>query len=138
MTWQAETDPVDDTWADTDFRDHEGGRLLWLRAGDLVSEPAWLLQTFAEHNGVRTVDDEHPVTVADAVALAPEVAHDVMRTTRGVLERYARHAPADGLALAEELRDAARELEREDVPAASSGTHTKRGEDVVPPVQYEA
>jgi|GEM_PF-5419096 len=138
MTWNAETDPAEVTWADTAFRDDDGGRLLWLRAGEDVPDPGWLLQTFEEGDGgVRTVADERPVPVSDAVALAPEVAQDVMRVTRVALARYAEVMPEGGLALAEELRDAVRELEREDVAPAANGTHTKRGEDVVPPVEYE-
>ena len=138
MTWNPEPDPADEGWAGTLFRDDRAGRLLWLRAGGDVPDPTWLLQALEEgEGGVRTVADERPVPVSDAVALAPEVAQDVMRVTRVVLARYAVEMPEGGLALAEELRDAVRELERDDV-AAANGTHTKRGEDVVPPVDYGA
>ncbi len=135
MTWTAETEDTGLTWAGTAFRDPETHRVLWLRAGEDVPEPAWLLQTLDDGDGVRTVTDEQPVAVSDAVAAAPEVAHEVLRVTRAVLQRYAETAPDAMPALAEELRDAARELEREDVSGTARGTHTKRGEDVVPPLE---
>lgn len=135
MTWHAVPDASDDTWAETAFRD-DGGRLLWLRAAGDVADPGWLLQTLGRSGEVRTVESERRVTVADAVATAPEVALELMRVTRAVLQRYADEAPAVGGALAEELRDALRQLEREDVPPSARGTHPKRGEDVAPPLDH--
>lgn len=132
MTWHAVTDHSDATWARTAFRD-DSGRFLWLRAGPDVTDPGWLLQTLGRSGEVRTVETERPVTTSDAVAAAPEVAHELMRVTREVLDRYDREAPGSGAALAEELRDALGELEREDVRPTAGGTHTKRGEDVAPP-----
>jgi hypothetical protein len=45
MTWRAETDPSDETWADSLFRSDDG-RLLCLRAREGV-EGEWLLGELA-------------------------------------------------------------------------------------------
>lgn len=137
MRWTAEPDPSEETWADTMFRSDDGLRQLWLRARDGVAG-SWRLDRLEPQDaGALVAVEELDVTVSDAVVAAPEHAHDIMRMTRAALERYAAGAAAEGDRLAAELDDAVRELEREDVPGTAEGTHTKRGEDVVPPPDYE-
>jgi hypothetical protein len=134
MPWRAETDPSDETWADSLFRSEDGQRLLWLRAREGV-EGEWLLGELQAAGAARTLVDERQVPVSDAVALAPEHAPRILRMTREALERYAESDPGSGLRLAEELIDAERELEREDVPGVEGGGHTKK-EDPPPPTPY--
>lgn len=137
MTWTIETDPSEETWADSLLRSDDGRRLLWLRARAGV-EGGWRIADLeAGEGGAMRVAEERDVPVADAIAMAPEHAHDIMRMSRDALERYAADDAAAGERLAGELDSAAAELEREDVPGAAGGTHTKRGEDVVPPIEYE-
>ena len=133
MPWTEETDISEETWSDTLFRSDDG-RLLWLRGAE-GAEGTWLLQDLDDETGpaARPVS-ERPVPVSDAIALAPDVAHAIMRVTRGVLERYAQRDPEFGARLAEELRDAVAELEREDVPGTSEGRHTHRGADIDAPL----
>ena len=133
MTWQAETDPSEETWADTLLRSDDG-RLLWLHALEGV-EGEWMLGELAPDGAARELVNERPVPVSDAVALAPDHANDILRLTRAALERYAELDAGNGLALAQELLDAERELEREDVPGVRGGGHTKK-EDPPPPAPY--
>jgi hypothetical protein len=136
MPWRAETDPSEETWAETLFRSDDDSRLVWLRAAAGV-QATWLVEELGPGEGGATrVGDEQPIPVSDVLALVPEHAHEVQRMSRQAIERYEAEGDGGGLALAEELADAVRELEREDVPATSDGTHTKRGEDVVPPPGY--
>jgi hypothetical protein len=134
MPWTVETDPSEMTWSDTLLRSDDG-RLLWLRAGEGV-EGAWLLQDLDGAEPPAVPVREREVPVSDAVALAPEAAIDLLRATRGVLERYAERDPESGARLAEELRDAVRLLERGDVPGTSEGRHTHRGADRDAPLGF--
>ena len=133
MTWRAETDPSEETWADSLFRSDDG-RLLWLHAREGV-EGEWLIGELAPDGAARTLVGERQLPVSDAIAIAPEHAHDILRLTRAALERYAEVDAGSGLRLAEELLDAERELEREDVPGVEGGGHTKK-EDPAPPTPY--
>lgn len=136
MPWHPEPDTSEESWADTLLRSDDGRRELWLRSGDGV-EGAWHISELEPDDaGVLRVAAEREVTVSDAIVAAPEHAHDIMRITRAVLERYAATGAEAGARLAGELGEAVRELEREDVPPTTEGTHTKRGEDVVPPPDY--
>jgi hypothetical protein len=136
-TWHAENDLSEETWADTIFRSGDDGQTLWLHAGDGVTA-TWLLNKLGMlPSGARAPRSEDAISVSDAVALAPDQALEIMRTTRAVLERYEKAGIAGGEPLAEELADALEELERADVPGDAGGRHPKRGEDVAPPYEYE-
>jgi hypothetical protein len=133
MTWRAEPDPSEETWADSLFRSDDG-RLLWLRALAGV-EGEWLIGELAPAGAAQALVGERQLPVSDAVAIAPEHAPTILRMTREALERYAEDDPGSGLRLAEELLDAERELEREDVPGVEGGGHTKK-EEPPPPTPY--
>jgi hypothetical protein len=134
MTWRVEPDPSEDTWADSLLRSDDDRRLLWLRARDGV-EGEWVLGDLKPDGAARTLVAERPVPVSDAVALAPEHGRQILRMTREALARYAEADPGYGVRLAEELLDAERELEREDVPGVAGGGHTKK-EEPPPPAPY--
>ena len=133
MTWRAETDASEETWADSLFR-NDDGRLLWLHARPGV-EGEWLMGELAPVGAARALAAEHSVAVSDAIAIAPEQASAILRMTRAALERYAEADAGGGLRLAQELLDAERELEREDVQGVAGGGHTKK-EEPPPPTPY--
>jgi hypothetical protein len=134
MTWRAEPDPSEETWAGSLFRSDDGRRLLWLRASDGV-EGEWVLGELEPDGAARTLIAERPVAVPDAIALAPEHARDILQMTRVALERYAQSEPGYGARLGDELLHAERELEREDVPGVARAGHSKK-EEPPPPAPY--
>jgi hypothetical protein len=134
MTWRSETDPSEETWAEALFRSDDRRRLLSLRAHEGV-EGEWVIGDLEPDGEALALVGERPVAVSDAVALAPEHAPAILRMTRAALERYAEADPGNGVRLADELLDAERELEREDVPGVAGGGHTKKQEPP-PPAPY--
>jgi len=119
--WRVVSDPDATPWASACLVSDESLRVLWLCAGEAV-EGAWLEAAFVPlAPGLALARDVREVTVAEAVAAAPEHAELILATTRRIAGHYVRRRKELGTRLAAQLEQALGSVEAAGARGATRG-----------------